>query len=249
MPRRFSMFADRTGWPLTPNRLSQALETLRKNGISILDLTETNPTKVGLRYPEEFLKSLADFRSLIYEPSPKGLSSARQAVASVYAQKGVPVPPDQILLTCSTSEAYSFLFRLLCNPGDSVLVPRPSYPLFEYLADLNDVRLCAYRLRYRGKWEVDFDHLEKGISPATRAVVAVHPNNPTGSGLCSEELTRLVSLCRQKNLALISDEVFADYFYEEDLKIPRTLAGNPEALIFMLGGLSKFLALPQMKLA
>ena len=244
------MFSDRTGWPLTPNRLSQAVERLRAQGIPILDLAESNPTQVGLQYPEGFLKPLADFRSLVYDPSPKGLSSACQAVVGLYAQKGIPVSADQIFLTCSTSEAYSFLFRLLCNPGDSVLVPCPSYPLFEYLAGLDDVRPSPYRLRYNQKrWEVDFDHLEAACLPTTRAVIVVHPNNPTGSGLASEEWRELISLCQRKNLALVADEVFADYFYEEDQRIPRTLAGNPDVLVFSLGGLSKFLGLPQMKLA
>ena len=243
------MFANRTGWPLTPNRLSEALEKLRRNNVEILDLTESNPTKVGLHYPEDFLKPIVDPRSLSYEPLPKGLYSARQAVASVYAQKGISIDPDQILLTASTSEAYGFLFRLLCNPGDSVLIPCPSYPLFEYLAGLNDVHLAVYRLHYRQRWELDFDSLMRAISPETRAIVVVHPNNPTGSCLTSEEVSRLISVCQQKNLVLIADEVFADYFYEENPGIPRSLAGHSELMVFSLGGLSKFLALPQMKLA
>ncbi|MBI3616457.1 MAG: pyridoxal phosphate-dependent aminotransferase [Candidatus Omnitrophica bacterium] len=243
------MFADRTGWRLTPNLLSQRLTALHRRGVSILDLTESNPTQVGIRYPEEILGFLADPGSLTYEPSPKGLLLARQAVAGVYAEKGISLEPDQLLLTASTSEAYSFLFKLLCNPGDSILVPKPSYPLFEYLADLNDVELSAYRLRCDQRWGIDFGSLGRAISARTRGIVAVHPNNPTGSGLTLEETSQLASLCRQKKAALIVDEVFADYWHDPNPGIPRTLAGNPDLLTFCLGGLSKFLALPQMKLA
>ena len=159
-----AMFADRTGWSLTPNALSLALSRLRAEGSQILDLTESNPTRVGIRYPPELLGPLADSQGLVYDPSPKGLLGARQAVARVYAEKGVSLDPDQILLAAGTSEAYSFLFRLLCNPGDSILVPKPSYPLLEYLADLSDVRLAGYRLRYRQRWEVDFESITQAVS-------------------------------------------------------------------------------------
>ena len=243
------MFADRTQWTLTPNTLSRQLERLRVKGVSVLDLTESNPTRVGLRYPEEILASLTDPGALRYEPSPRGLRSAREAVASLFASHKVSVDPDRILLAAGTSEAYSFLFRLLMNPGDEVLIPQPSYPLFEYLAALNDVKIVPYPLRFRGRWEIDLDRLAGAVSSKTGAVVLVHPNNPTGSCATREELQRIGLLCEKHQMALISDEVFAPYRTEMGSEKPWTLAGGSQALTFALGGLSKFMGLPQMKLA
>ncbi len=243
------MFADRTRWDLTPNPFTLQKEALQKKGVTILDLTVSNPTHCGFRYPGELLAPWAHQGSLIYEPSPKGLLPAREAVASLYAQKGIQADPNQILLTASTSEAYSFLLRLLCNPGDSILVPSPSYPLFDYLTGLQDVQPADYSLRYTTRWEIDFDSLSKAILADTRAVVVVHPNNPTGSCLTHGELDRLVQLCKKHQMALISDEVFAEYLYEQDSVIPRSLLAGTQILTFGLGGLSKFLGLPQMKLA
>ncbi len=249
------MFAERTGWDLRSNALTHRLEELRAAGAEVLDLTESNPTRVGLRYPEGLLAPLVDPGGLLYDPQPKGLLSAREAVASLYAGKGAPVDPGRVLLTASTSEAYSHLFRLLANPGDEILVPRPSYPLFGYLADLNDVKAVSYPLRLQGgRWQADPEWLASAAGPRARAVVVAHPNNPTGSGVTAKELAGITELCRRRRLALISDEVFAEYLWEEARDLPRTLlaGGAPAAdggvLTFALGGLSKFLGLPQMKL-
>ncbi len=241
-------FAGRTGWSLTANPIARRLAALREAGVSILDLTESNPTRCGFRYPDRLIKSLADPRGLNYDPSPRGLPSARRSVADLYAAKGVSIDPDRVLLTSSTSEAYSFLFKLLCDPGDAILVPRPSYPLFDYLAGLNDVRVSPYPLRYEGRWSVDFNALSQALEEKTRAVVAVHPNNPTGSSLTHPEWIRLKEICRDRRLALISDEVFAEYRFDEARQVPPTLGGDSEMLTFALGGLSKFMGLPQMKL-
>ncbi len=245
------MFAERTNWDLTPNLLAQQKEALRNEGAEILDLTESNPTKIGIRYPEDLLRSLTDPGCLIYDPHPKGILSARQAVSAIFSAKGIPLDPDKIFLTASTSEAYGFLFRLLANPGDQLLIPRPSYPLFSYLADLHDLGVVSYPLRLGqdGLWRIELDALEASITKQTRAIVVVHPNNPTGSCVTTEEQARLIHLCRQNDLALISDEVFAEYRSPTGLKVPATLLGKGEALTFSLGGLSKFLGLPQMKLA
>ncbi len=243
------MFADRTEWDLTPNALFRRREALRRKGVPVIDLTESNPTRCGFHYPEQLLASLADPAALLYEPSPRGLLSARRAVASIYAVKGIPLDPEQIFLTASTSEAYGFLFRLLTNPGDNVLVPRPSYPLFGYLAGLNDVEPVVYRLRCRTLWEIDFGALSEAVDEKTRAAVVVHPNNPTGSCVSAQQRDSLIRFCKERNLPLISDEVFAEYRYQNRPDQIATLAGDPEVLTFALGGLSKFLGLPQMKLA
>lgn len=249
------MFSERTGWDLGSNALARRLEELRASGEEVFDLTESNPTRVGLRYPEGLLAPLADPSGLLYEPQPKGLPEARQAVASLYGGKGASIDPERIVLTASTSEAYSHLFRLLADPGDEVLVPRPSYPLFGYLADLCDVKTVPYSLRLRGeRWHVDPEELAAAAGPRARALVVVHPNNPTGSGVTVGELAGIAEVCRKKRLALISDEVFAEYLWDEASSLPRTLlSGGPPAagegpLTFALGGLSKFLGLPQMKL-
>jgi hypothetical protein len=245
-------FADRTCWDLTPNRLTQLKEKLLSQGTHVLDLTESNPTKVGLRYPQELLSFLSDPRSLEYEPSPMGLLESRKAVSSIYAAKGVSVPTEQILLTASTSEAYSFLFRLLANPGDEILVPKPSYPLFEYLMGLHDLNAVSYPLIYSGQWTLDLDALSRAMTQRTKAVIAVHPNNPTGSCFTREELQDLRALLRERKVPLIADEVFAEYLgtlYNGRVSPSRTLAGDQETLTFSLGGLSKWMGLPQMKLA
>src|SRR5204863_3262023 len=179
-----AMFSTRTGWDLTPNRLSSQVEARRKRGERVLDLTETNPTRVGLEYPPDLLAPLADPAALTYEPSPRGLASAREAVSADHARRGVTVDPGRVLLTASTSEAYAWLFKLLCDPGDAVLVPRPSYPLFAYLARLEGVRPIPYRLAFDGAGHVDLATVEQtlaegGSSP--RALIAVNPNYPTGS--------------------------------------------------------------------
>jgi len=215
----------------------------------VLDLTESNPTRVGLAYPQaEILGALADTRALRYHPSPRGLDSAREAVAGYYGDRGTPVERGRILLTASTSEAYAYLFKLLANPGDEILAPRPSYPLFEFLAGLESVNIRQYPLRYDGVWHVDFEALEQAITPRTRGIVVVNPNNPTGSFLKRAELDVLDSLAADRGLAILSDEVFRDYGFGEEADRVSTLAGERKALTFCMSGLSKIAGLPQMKL-
>lgn len=239
------MFSRRTDWNLTPNRFTQAQQELRATGREVLDLTISNPTRAGLHYDNQaILNSLTNPAALDYDPQPKGLLRARQAVADYYQRQ---VDPESLLLTTSTSEGYSFIFRLLCNPEDEVLVPKPSYPLFEFLADLQDVKLVAYPLLYDHGWQIDFPSLHKTVTPRTRAVVLVHPNNPTGSYASSGERTALNHFCREHNLAIIVDEVFLDYAHDGASR--PSFANNTDVLTFTLSGISKISALPQMKLA
>ncbi len=244
------MFSKRTDWKLTPNRFTEAQQELRAAGMEILDLTISNPTRAGLAYDAEaILNSLISPDALDYDPQPKGLRSAREAVAGYYRQQheGFDVDPESLVLTTSTSEAYSYVFRLLCNPDDEILVPKPSYPLFEFLADLQDVKLVPYPLIYDHGWQIDFPSLYKAVNHRTRAVVVVHPNNPTGSYVSDAERNALNSFCREYKLSLIVDEVFLDYAHDG---VPRsTFAANQEVLTFTLSGLSKISGLPQMKLA
>jgi alanine-synthesizing transaminase len=244
------VFSARLHWDLRPNPLSELLKAKRDAGASILDLTESNPTSAGLRYPaEQILSAFADARALRYEPTPAGLLAAREAVADrYYAPLGEMVQPSRILLTASTSEAYAFLIKLLTEPGDELLVPRPSYPLFEFLATLESVRISQYPLIYHEGWSIDMDALACAITERTRAIVLVNPNNPTGSFVKRRELSRLIELCREWSLAIISDEVFSDYAFAPDpQRVPR-LTGIDEVLTFSLSGLSKVAGLPQMKL-
>jgi len=235
------LFSSRLNWNLETNRLSALLDAKRRAGARILDLTESNPTHAGFDYAPELAASLGDVRALRYDPSPRGLESAREAVSQYY---GGAIPASRILLTASTSEAYSHLFKLLADPGDEVLVPRPSYPLFEFLALLDSVQVRHYSLRYDGSWHIDFDSIERAITSRTRAIVLVNPNNPTGSFIKRDELERLESF----GIPLISDEVFADYeFARDDSRVP-TLAGDRRVLTFSMSGLSKIAGLPQMKL-
>ena len=243
------MFSRRTNWPLTPNRLTQVLAEVRASGAPLLDLTISNPTRVGLHYDEHsILGAFQNSNSLFYDPQPKGLLSARQEVARYYQDDhGISLDPEQIVLTTSTSEAYSYVFRLLCNPGEEILVPKPSYPLFDFLGDLQDVSLAAYPLQYADGWFIDFPSLIRKIAPQTRAILLVHPNNPSGSYLREEERQRLNAICIEHNLALVVDEVFLDFPFTG--KSARSFAGNTDALTFTLSGLSKISALPQMKIA
>jgi alanine-synthesizing transaminase len=242
------MFSQRTAWKLSPNRFSVACDRFRAEGRLALDLTASNPTRVNLAYDEAvILKSLSSRESLRYQPEAKGLLSARQAVAGYYQSLTCGVSPDRILLTTSTSEAYSFVFRLLCDPGDEVLVPVPSYPLFQFLADLQDVKLVPYQLLYDHGWQIDLRGLEKKLNERSRAILVVHPNNPTGSYVRHKEMRMLSWMCARRRMAIISDEVFLDYTLEG---APRTsFAGNARALTFTLSGLSKLAGLPQMKVA
>jgi alanine-synthesizing transaminase len=285
------MFSQRTNWKLATNRFTQAVEQVRAAGTRLLDLTVSNPTRVGLRYDSAaILAALASPWALDYDPQSKGLLAAREAVARYYRERSArgegdvagnvstdaSVDPERIVLTTSTSEGYSFVFRLLCNPGDELLVPKPSYPLFEFLADLQDMKLVPYPLIYDHGWQMDFPTLEKAVTARTRGVVVVHPNNPTGSYVSEGERELLNGFCREHGLAVIVDEVFLDYGPDDyrngpnpspgSLHAPldrlspiqrlgrddssrRTFAENRDVLTFTLSGLSKISALPQMKVA
>jgi alanine-synthesizing transaminase len=244
------MFSDRTNWKLTRNRLTETLEEVSSSGARVLDLTLSNPTRAGLRYDDaKILQSLASPQAMDYDPQPKGLRSARAAVAEYYstAHRVHNLDLDQVILTTSTSEGYSFVFRLLCNPGDELLVPKPSYPLFEFLADLEDVKLVPYPLIYDHGWQMDFPSLQQVVTDRTRGIVVVHPNNPTGSFVQAHELESLNGLCREHALALIADEVFLDFAHDRATR--PSFAANSEVLTFTLSGVSKISALPQMKVA
>jgi alanine-synthesizing transaminase len=244
------IFSHRTDWKLTPNRFTAAQEELRAGGVEMLDLTVSNPTRAQLHYDAEtILGALVNPEALDYDPQSKGLLSAREAVAHYYRteHEGFDIDPASILLTTSTSEGYSFVFRLLCNPGDEVLVPKPSYPLFEFLADLQDVKLVPYPLLYDHGWQIDFPSLYKAVNHRTRAVVVVHPNNPTGSYVSGEERSLLNRFCHEYNLALVVDEVFLDYPHDGAART--SFALNNDVLTFTLSGLSKIAGLPQMKVA
>jgi alanine-synthesizing transaminase len=238
------MFSSRFHWDPSPNRLTRLLQEKRRAGAHVLDLTESNPTRAGFSYPDEIVAALADPRALRYDPQPAGSLAAREAVCRYYAEAGHAVDPDRVLLTASTSEAYQYLFKLLADPGDEVLVPRPSYPLFEFLATMESLRVVSYPLVYHGGWSMDCDALAAAITSRTRAIVLVNPNNPTGSFLKCDELLFLQS----RGVALISDEVFADYAFAEDARRVRTLARGTGTLAFSMSGLSKVAGLPQMKL-
>ena len=242
------MFSSRFPRDFQPNRLTRALDAARRAGTPIIDLTVSNPTEAGFPYPPEILDAFADPRSLRYEPTPAGLAEARAAVAHYYAARGVSVDPERILLTASTSEAYAYLFKLLADPGDEVLVPRPSYPLFDCLAAMESVELRSYPLHYDGRWSIDIDALAAAFTSRTRAVILVNPNNPTGSYLKRAELQRLAPLCAEREIALISDEVFSDYAFADDPERVATLATVEDCLAFSMSGLSKIAGLPQMKL-
>ncbi|HUE54268.1 MAG TPA: pyridoxal phosphate-dependent aminotransferase, partial [Candidatus Udaeobacter sp.] len=242
------MFAKRTNWNLTPNRLSQALAEHRAAGKPLLDLTISNPTECGFEYDSEaILNALRNPAVLKYEPNPKGLECARRAVAEYYAEKGAAVALEDIILTTSTSEAYSFVFRLLCDPRDEILIPEPSYPLFDFLANILDVNLLRYPLIYDHGWQIDFYALEQAITPRTRAIIVVHPNNPTGHFTKPGEMAKLNAICSARHLAIIADEVFLDFSL--DGTRPASFGANPGALTFTLSGLSKISGLPQMKAA
>ena len=288
------MFSERTNWRLTQNRFTQAVEGVRARGNRVLDLTASNPTRVGLEYDSRaILEGLRSERALDYDPQAKGLLSAREAVARYYGERcsrgerdfasnvstdrdanprcQFQVDPERIVLTTSTSEGYSYVFRLLCNAGDELLVPKPSYPLFEFLADLQDVKLVPYPLIYDHGWQMDFHSMEKAVTARTRGVVVVHPNNPTGSYVHAGELGALNEFCRAHGLAVIVDEVFLDYALRGETSaagavelrstrqpmaaVPTlfsaapSFVGNQEVPTFTLSGLSKISAMPQMKVA
>ena len=241
------MFSNRLPGHADVNALSRAVARLKSAGTSIVDLTESNPTHVDLPYELDLLSAAASERALCYDPQPFGLRTAREAISADYARRGVAVDPECIVLSASTSEAYSWLFKLLCNPGESVLIPQPSYPLFEHLTRLESVRAVPYQLEYHGRWEIDFEEIAAATDDV-RAVLLVSPNNPTGSYVTPREADILAGICRERGWALVSDEVFAEYALDEET--PATeIARRASVLSFTLGGASKSLGLPQMKLA
>jgi aspartate/methionine/tyrosine aminotransferase len=243
------MFASRLRRGSARNRLSVALDRRRIAGSPIVDLTESNPTRVGFDYPPELLEPLARPAALQYAPNALGIPAARTAISADFGRRGVAVAPERIVLTASTSEAYSVLFKLLCDPGDAVLVPRPSYPLVEHLTDLDGVVAEPYALEFHGRWSIDLDGIRRalaGSSRKIRAIILVSPNNPTGSIVSSSELGELTALAASHDLALIADEVFSDYPIQNS-QVNSVLAQG-DALTFGLGGLSKSVGLPQVKL-
>ena len=243
-----SMFSRRTRWQMETNPFTLALQEHQRAGRELLDLSASNPTSVGLEYDHQaILRALAKSEALCYDPQPRGLLPARNAVANYYQGLGVAVSPEKLILAISTSEAYSFVFRLLCDPDDEVLIPVPSYPLFEYLAQIQDVKLSPYELIYDHGWQIDFHSLRQAMTARTRAIILVNPNNPTGSYVSSAEWEELNRICREQSLALLVDEVFFDF----NLSAERfaSFTSNQQALTFTLSGLSKVAGLPQMKVA
>jgi alanine-synthesizing transaminase len=242
-------FSRRTGWDMGESELAAAIRRARASGRRLYDLTISNPTVCGFSYDAEWmLGGLRDERALVYDPDPCGMRSAREAVAEYYAGHGAGgVDPDRLVLTTSTSEGYGYLFRLMCDAGDEVLVAQPSYPLFDFLADLEDVRLTTYPLFYDYGWWIDFAELERRVSPQTKAIVVVNPNNPTGNVVRAEERLRLEEICARHGLALIVDEVFLDYPVAEGLELKSFALGPHPVLTFCLSGMSKIAGLPQMK--
>jgi alanine-synthesizing transaminase len=239
------MFAARTNWNLTPNPLAEALERHKSSGRPLLDLSASNPTECGFKYDAPaIMRSLCAPASLQYHADPKGLKSARQSVSDYYSVHNEQVSVDDIILTASTSEAYSFIFRLLCNPGDELLIPTPGYPLFDFLADVNDVKLTRYPLFYDHGWHIDLHALKQSITPRTRGVIVVHPNNPTGHFTKPGETAQLNQICSDAQMAIIADEVFLDFSLGEAHK---SFVANAGALTFTMSGISKISGLPQMK--
>lgn len=240
------MFADRTDWNLEENRLTRSLARRRAAGDAILDLSASNPTTCGFSFDDSaILRAFSDPAILRYSPDPHGLPAARAAIRDYYAQLGGRISSEEIFLTTGTSEAYSFLFRTLCNPGDEILIPTPSYPLFDYLAEIHDVRLARYSLLYDHGWHIDFYSLERAIGLRTRAAIVVHPNNPTGHYVKAAQAAQLSNICATHGMALIADEVFYDFSYSQEH--PPSFIANRDALTFVLSGLSKICGLPQMK--
>ena len=243
------MFSSRTAWNRSPNCLAEALRARHANGLPVVDLTMSNPTLCGFDYPEETIRAaLANSEILCYKPSPFGALCAREAVTDYYAKTGVTVSPECIVLTAGTSDAYSYLFQMLADPGDEIVTAAPGYPLLNFLADLNDLRLVRYPLLYEGGWHLDLDAIECKLTPQSRVLVVVSPNNPAGNFLKADELNGVVDICRRHDLALIVDEVFSDFGWGPDSSRAQSAVGVTDCLTFTLNGLSKTAALPQMKL-
>jgi aspartate/methionine/tyrosine aminotransferase len=240
-------FSQRTDWNTEESELARAHRLRAAAGLPIADLTASNPTRCGFEYPPDLLAALTDPQALDYDPQPRGSLHAREAICAYYAEHSAQVRPEQIVLTTSTSEAYSFLFRLLCDPGDEIVVPQPGYPLFDFLAVLDDVRLKSAALVYDQGWLLDTEGIRRAITPRTRAIVLVHPNNPTGHSTKRRELQGLARLCRENDLSLIFDEVFLDYgLHQAEISFAAGVEGVP---VFVVSGLSKISGLPQMKAA
>jgi aspartate/methionine/tyrosine aminotransferase len=255
-------FSERTAWDVAETRLAHVVRSRRESGLALLDLTASNPTRCGFRYDEAgILAALGDCEALEYDPEPRGMLRPREAVCRYYAERGAAVVPEQIFLTTSTSEAYSWVFRLLCDAGDEVLIAQPSYPLFDFLAQIEDVRLVPYPLVYDHGWQIDLRALRAAVTERTRAIAVVHPNNPTGHW--TRERRELEKICEEYGLALVVDEVFLDFGMEESGSAPSHFcqnqaeighpgsfaAGDHPCLTFVLSGISKIAALPQMKAA
>jgi alanine-synthesizing transaminase len=243
------VFSSRTPALLHTNRLTAALAARRGGGKPVIDLTLSNPTRAGFEYSEGLLQPLADRRALTYDPQPFGTADARHAVAIDYARQGLSITPDRIVLTASTSEAYSVVFKLLADADDEVLVPRPSYPLFDHLTRLDLVHARPYDLEYHGSWTIDLDSVERALTPRTRAILLVSPNNPTGSFVSAAELDTLAAMCSAHEIAIVADEVFADYELEPGAaRRAGRVSMRDDVLSFTLGGWSKTVGLPQVKL-
>ena len=232
---------------LSINDTTRTLEALRRRGIDIIDLTVSNPTRVGLQYPDDLLTTFASPAALEYDPQPLGMRTAREAVAGDFARRGFTVAPDRIALTASTSEAYAWLFKLLCDAGDAVLVPRPSYPLFEHLTVLEGIEAQPYRLESHDAWRIDIDEIRRVSDSRTRALLVVSPNNPTGSCLDRRDLASIDEFCAERGLMLIGDEVFADFVLQTQPSMASVVEAR-HAVACSLGGLSKTVGLPQVKL-
>ncbi|PJZ66738.1 aminotransferase [Leptospira wolffii] len=244
----FSRFSDRFEYHPGQNELYKTLEEIKNSSEDWIDLTLSNPTKSGLIYPSEaILHSLSKAESLEYDPDPRGLLSARKAVAEYYREKEILYSPEDLFLTSSSSEAYSYLIKLLCNPKDRVLIPSPGYPLFEFLSLLDGVEFESYSLEENRNWSIDFQDLESKISKNTKIVFVVSPNNPSGSILSPGDFSRLENLAVEKGFSIIIDEVFSDYIHDKKGHIPKTKSSK--APVFVVNGISKILALPQMKLS
>jgi alanine-synthesizing transaminase len=245
----YGVYSRRLPWSSPLNSYSSRITELRQSGAALLDLTSSNPTACSFRYPHERIASaFRNISNFEYQPDPLGEPAAREVVRAYYSARNLEVDCDRILLTASTSEAYGQLFKLLCDPGDEILIPLPSYPLFEYLASLESVRTVPYWLRYDGSWHIDFHALESRVGERTKGIVVVNPNNPTASFLKQEETDRLFDIAKRRGLALIADEVFFDYGLGERDGRTTTFVHRDDALSFSLNGLSKAAGMPQMKL-
>ncbi len=242
-------FSHRTNWNTEESELARAHRERLKAGLPIADITASNPTRCGFDYDSDLLAALNDARAFDYDPQPLGLLAAREAVCAYYRDHGVTVSPDQVVLTTSTSEAYSYLFRLLCDPGSEILAAQPGYPLFDYLATLDDVQLKAAPFVYDHGWQIDPEGFRRAITSATGAIVMVHPNNPTGHFTKPWEARELADLCHEFGLALIVDEVFLDYAFDSAFQPATFAAGLEDVSVFVVSGLSKIAGLPQMKAA